>query len=73
MDAEKLKSLMEQRAELEKLLRGLVDTRDDLYTPGITMVSDQPPPANEQVALEIEELQAAIAQIDEALKNASKD
>ncbi len=73
MGAEKTKSLMERRAELEKLLRGLMDTRDGLYTPGITMVSDRPPPANEQLQLEIEELQAVIAQIDEALRNASDD
>jgi hypothetical protein len=72
MGAEKRKGLMERRAELEKLLRGLMETRDG-YTPGITMVSDQPPPANEQLELEIEELQAAIAQIDEALRSAAED
>lgn len=73
MGAEKSKSLKERRAELEKLLRGLMDTRDGLYMPGVTIVSDQPPPANEQLDLEIEELQAAIAQIDEQLKNAPED
>jgi transposase len=73
MGAENSKSLTEQRAELEKLLRGLLDTRDGLYTPGVTMISGQPPPANEQLDLEIEELQAAIAQIDGALKNVSED
>ncbi len=73
MGAENSKNLKERRAELEKLLRDLMDSRDGLYTPGITMISGQPPPANEQVDLEIEELQAAIAQIDEALKNVPED
>jgi len=73
MGAENSKNLKERRAELEKLLRDLMGSRDGLYTPGITMISGQPPPANEQVDLEIEELQAAIAQIDEALKNVPED
>jgi hypothetical protein len=69
MGAETSKRLKERRAELEKLLRGLPDTRDGRYIPGITIVSGRPPPANEQLDLEIEELQAAIAQLEEALKN----
>jgi hypothetical protein len=73
MGAESSKSLKERRAELEKLLRGLMETRDGLYMPGVTMISDQPPPANEQMDLEIEELQAAIAQMDEALKKVPED
>jgi transposase len=71
MSTEQSKSLVEQRAELEKQLRSLTDRRDGLYWPGITLVSDQPRSADEQTALQIEELQAAIAQIDEALNNPS--
>ena len=44
---------------------------DALYTPGRSIISDQPPPLDEQTALQIEELQAAIAEIDEALKGAA--
>jgi hypothetical protein len=73
MGAENSKNLKERRAELEKLLRGLMETRNGLYMPGITIISGQPAPANEQLDLEIEELQAAIAQIDEALKNVPED
>lgn len=68
MSAEQSKSLVEQRAELEKQLRSLTDRRDGLYWPGITLVSDRPRPENEQLDLQIEELQAAIAQIDEAMR-----
>ena len=46
-------------------------TADALYTPGRSIISDQPPPIDEQTALQIEELQAAIAQIDEVLNNRS--
>ena len=49
----------------------LTDRGDALYTPGRSMISDQPPPIDEQTALQIEELQAAIAEIDEALKGAA--
>ena len=70
MSAEQSKSLVEQRAELEKQLRSLTDSRDGLYMPGMTVISDQPRPIDEQTALQIEELQAAIAEIDEALRNA---
>ena len=37
---------------------------------GMTVVSGNPPAADEQTALQIWELQAAIAEIDEALRNA---
>ena len=68
MSAEQSKSLMEKRAELEKQLQSLTDKGDALYTPGMTMISGGPRPIDEQTALQIEELQAAIAEIDEALK-----
>jgi len=71
MSAEQTKSLMEKRAELEKQLQSLTDRGDALYTPGRPIISDQPPPIDEQTALQIEELQAAIAEIDEALKGAA--
>ena len=63
------KSLLEQRAELERQLRELTERDNVLYTPGRTVVSDQARSIDEQTNLQIEELQAAIAQIDEALKN----
>ena len=71
MSAERTTSLMEQWAALEKQLQSLTDRRDGLYTPGRSLISDQPPPIDEQTALQIEELQAAIAEIDEALKGAA--
>jgi len=71
MSAEQTKSLMEKRAELEKQLQSLTDRGDALYTPGRSIISDQSPPIDEQTALQIEELQAAIAEIDEALKGAA--
>jgi hypothetical protein len=42
MSAEQSKSLMEQRAELEKQLQSLTDKGDALYTPGMTMISGGP-------------------------------
>ena len=57
MSAEQTKSLMEKRAELEKQLQSLTDRGDALYTPGRSIISDQPPPIDEQTALQIEELQ----------------
>jgi hypothetical protein len=39
----------------------------------MSIIPDQPPPIAEQTALQIEELQAAIAQIDEALNHRSGD
>ena len=66
MSAEQTKSLMEKRAELEKQLQCLTDRGDALYTPCRSIISDQPPPIDEQAALQIEELQAAIAEIDES-------
>ena len=69
MSAEQTKSLMEKRAELEKQLQCLTDRGD--VTPGRSIIPDQPPPLDEQTALQIEELQAAIAEIDEALKGAA--
>jgi hypothetical protein len=58
---------MDRRAHLEKQLRALEDRRDGLYTPGVTLVSGEPAPADEQIQLQIDEIEAAIAQIDEAL------
>ena len=70
MSTEQTKKLLEQRAELEKQLRSLTGASEALYMPGMTVVSGNPPVADEQTALQIEELQAAIAEIDEALRNA---
>jgi transposase len=70
MSAEQSQKLKERRAELEKQLRSLTERSDGLYFPGLTIVSEQPPPTDEQTALQIEELQAAIAEIDEELKGA---
>jgi hypothetical protein len=70
MGAEQSKSLVERRAELEKHLRSLTGRRDGLYTPGRTLVSG-PPEESEQLHLQIEELQATIAEIDEELKKSS--
>jgi hypothetical protein len=71
MSAEQAKSLMEKRAELEKQLQSLTDRGGALYTPGMTMISGEPWQIDEQTSLQIEELQAAIAEIDEALKGAA--
>ena len=68
MSAEQTKSHMEKRTVLEKQLQSLTDREDALYTPCRSIISDQPPLIDEQTALQIEELQAAIAEIDEALK-----
>lgn len=70
MSAEQTKSLMEKRAELEKQLQSLTDRGDALYTPGRSIISGDGRPY-EQTALQIEELQAAIAEIDEELKGAA--
>jgi hypothetical protein len=67
MSAQDLQSLMKRRAHLEKQLRALEVRRDGPYTPGVTLVSGEPAPADEQVQLQIDELAAAIAQIDQAL------
>lgn len=71
MSAEQTKSLMEKRAELEKQLQSLTDRGDALYTPGRSIISGDGRPLDEQTALQIEELQAAIAEIDEELKGAA--
>lgn len=70
MSVAQTKNLVEQRAQLERQLHHLKTRRTLIYTPGITMVSDQPAPTDEQIDLQIEDLEAAIAQIDEAIKNA---
>ncbi|HSB59263.1 MAG TPA: hypothetical protein VLD66_06635 [Methyloceanibacter sp.] len=44
---------------------------DALYTPGRSIISGDGRPLDEQTALQIEELQAAIAEIDEELKGAA--
>ena len=68
MSAEQTKSLMEKRTVLEKQLQSLTDREDALYTTGRSIISDQPPLIDEQTVLQIEDLQATIAEIDEALK-----
>jgi hypothetical protein len=40
--------------------------------PGVTIISDQAPMPDEQIDLQIEELQAAIAQIEEAIRMCSE-
>jgi DNA-binding transcriptional MerR regulator len=72
MSAQQSKSLRERRAELERQLRRLAGRRNELYMPGVTLISGEPPPLPEQIELEIEELQAAIAEIDEELKRSSE-
>jgi hypothetical protein len=69
MFAQDPQNLKERREHLEKQLRALRENRDGLYTPGTTFVSGETPAVDEQTDLQIEELEAAIAQIDEALKN----
>jgi hypothetical protein len=64
---------MDRRAHLERMLRELTARRADLYMPGVTLISGEAPPPSEQVELEIDELQAAIAEIDEKLKKHPED
>ena len=54
MSAEHAKILMEKRAELEKQLQSLTGRGDVLYTPGMTMISGDGAPLDEQTALQIE-------------------
>jgi transposase len=70
MSAQDTQSLKERREHLERQLRALKENREGLYMPGVTVVSGQTPVADEQTHLQVEELEAAIAQIDEALKDA---
>ena len=63
---------LEQRAELEEQLRSLIDTGDVLQCAEHDCGDRRARPPGEQTALQIEELQAAIAKIDEALRNASQ-
>jgi 2'-5' RNA ligase len=74
MGAEQARSLEEQRAALERQLERLKAQREDrwLYMPGVTIISDQAPMPDEQIDLQIEELQAAIAQIEEAIRMCSE-
>ena len=72
MPAEPSKSLLERRAELDKQLRELTERGNPLYMPGMTVVPRPLPAMDEQTELQIEELQAAIAEIDEELDQASK-
>jgi len=55
------------------MLRELTARRADLYMPGVTLISGEATPPSEQVELEIDELQAAIAEIDEKLKKHPED
>jgi hypothetical protein len=72
MGAEQAKSLKERRADLERQLAGLKAERENgFYMPGVTIVSDRDLTSGEQIDLQIEELQAAIAQVDEALEKCS--
>ncbi len=73
MSAQGAQSLKEKRAHLERLLRELTAKRNDLYMPGVSLISGEAPPPPEQIELEIEELQAVIAEIDEELKQGSED
>jgi hypothetical protein len=68
MSTQDSESLKERRAELDGILRELTARRNDLYMPGMTLISGEAPPPPEQIELEIEELQATIAEIDEELK-----
>jgi hypothetical protein len=68
MSTQDLEGLKERRAHLESMLRELTARRDDLYMPGVSLISREAPPPPEQIELEIEELQAMIAEIDEELK-----
>jgi hypothetical protein len=68
MSKQDLESLKAKRAHLEGLLRELTARRNDLYFPGVSLISGEAPPPPEQIELEIEELQATIAEIDEELK-----
>jgi 2'-5' RNA ligase len=65
------KSLMEQRAELERQLEELKAKKSSgNYTPGMTIVTSETSETfDEQTELEIAELEAAIAEIDEELKD----
>ena len=71
MSSQDLESLKERRAHLEGLLRELTARRNDLYLPGVSLISGEAPPPPEQIELEIEELQATIAEIDEALQKSA--
>ena len=71
MSTQDLESLKERRAHLEGLLRELTARRNDLYFPGVSLISGEAPPPPEQIELEIEELQATIAEIDEALQKSA--
>jgi hypothetical protein len=73
MSAQGSESLKHKRARLERLLRELTARRNDLYMPGISLISREAPPPPEQIELEIEELQAAIAEIDEEVKKSPED
>ena len=68
MSSQDFEGLKERRAHLERMLRELTVRRDDLYMPGVSLISGEAPPPPEQIELEIEELQAAIAQIDQELQ-----
>jgi hypothetical protein len=71
MSTQDLESLKAKRAHLEGLLRELTARRNDLYFPGVSLISGEAPSPPEQIELEIEELQAAIAEIDEALQKSA--
>jgi hypothetical protein len=73
MSTQDSESLKERRAHLEGLLRELTTKPNDLYMPGVSLISQEAPPPPEQIELEIEELQAAIAEIDEELKKHPED
>jgi len=73
MSTQDSESLKERRAHLEGLLRELTAKRNDLYMPGVSLISQEAPPPPEQIELEIEELQAAIAEIDEESKKHPED
>jgi hypothetical protein len=67
MSEEESKKLMQRRVELAKQLESLrAQRRDGLYTPGMTIVPHEQ--QNEQIDLQIEEIEATIAEIDEELE-----
>ena len=68
MSEEEAKKLMERRAELERQLEKLrAKRRNSLYTPGMTIVLPHEQ-QNEQIDLQIEEIEATIAEIDKELE-----
>ena len=62
----KLSSLKLKRVELQHQIAKLEGTRASLYTPGITLVPQEGPLPNE-IDQQIEQLRAALIEIDTAI------